>query len=395
MIFMQSKTTTQGRKTTMTNTFIDIHAIQNIPPSNINRDDTGSPKTALYGGYRRARVSSQSWKKAMRDWMSLQNDDRLYGIRTRNIVDLIGNEIRSRERFSTLDDDQLVKFSREIVTDLGFKFSKKHPEKTEYLIFASKRQISNVIDAVESLNIDPMEPKITSKDKNIIRSKMSIGNSVDLSLFGRMIADDTDLRVDAAVQVAHAIGVDSVQSEFDYFTAVDDYNNDRNDDDQSSSGAGMIGTIEYDSSTLYRYANMSIRQLRKNLDGDEVYEKKAVANFITAFIESMPSGKQNGFAAQTMPSVIIVEIRDSRPMNYVSAFEKPVASTSRKSITDAATERLMEHIERQDKAFGAPLHRYVINTTPCDFNGAEATDLQHLPDRVVDDIFVDNGQEEV
>lgn len=378
----------------MTNQFIDIHAIQNIPPSNINRDDTGSPKTALYGGARRARVSSQSWKKAMRDWMSLQHDDRLYGIRTRNIVDLISNELRSRAKFSSLDDKQLVKFSREIVSALGFKFNKNHPEKTEYLIFVSKRQISNVVDAVESLNIDAAEPKFTTKDKNTIRSKMAVGNSVDLSLFGRMIADDTDLRVDAAVQVAHAIGVDAVQSEFDYFTAVDDYNNDKNDDDQSSSGAGMIGTIEYDSSTLYRYANMSIRQLKKNLDEDEPYEKKAVANFITAFIESMPSGKQNGFAAQTMPSIIIVEVRDSRPMNYVSAFEKPVSAASRKSITDTATERLLEHIERQDKAFGAPLHRYVINTTPCNVNDAEATDLQHLPDKVVDDVFIDNEQEE-
>ena len=40
--------------------FLDIHAIQTLPPSNINRDDTGSPKTAMYGGVRRARVSSSS-----------------------------------------------------------------------------------------------------------------------------------------------------------------------------------------------------------------------------------------------------------------------------------------------------------------------------------------------
>lgn len=46
--------------------FMDIHCIQQVPPSNINRDDTGSPKTAYVGGALRSRVSSQAWKRAMR-----------------------------------------------------------------------------------------------------------------------------------------------------------------------------------------------------------------------------------------------------------------------------------------------------------------------------------------
>ena len=54
--------------------FVDINIIQTVPPSCINRDDTGSPKTAIYGGVRRARVSSQSWKKAVRDEFKLRFD---------------------------------------------------------------------------------------------------------------------------------------------------------------------------------------------------------------------------------------------------------------------------------------------------------------------------------
>ena len=48
------------------NLYMDINVLQTVPSSNINRDDTGSPKTAIYGGVTRSRVSSQSWKRAMR-----------------------------------------------------------------------------------------------------------------------------------------------------------------------------------------------------------------------------------------------------------------------------------------------------------------------------------------
>jgi CRISPR system Cascade subunit CasC len=50
--------------------FLDVHALQTVPPSNLNRDDTGAPKTALYGGVPRARVSSQAWKRATRTYFA-------------------------------------------------------------------------------------------------------------------------------------------------------------------------------------------------------------------------------------------------------------------------------------------------------------------------------------
>ena len=46
--------------------YVDFHVLQTVPPSCVNRDDTGSPKTAVYGGATRARVSSQAWKHAIR-----------------------------------------------------------------------------------------------------------------------------------------------------------------------------------------------------------------------------------------------------------------------------------------------------------------------------------------
>lgn len=375
------------------NMFVDIHVLQNVPPSNLNRDDTGSPKTAVYGGFRRARVSSQSWKKAMRDWLALKDDDTLHGLRTRNILDLFKSEINRRGAFSVLNDEERDSLAREVVSTIGFKPNSKYPDKTQYLVFVSKRQITDAVDVVEAEIEDESHPTLNKNAKKAIRAKMAAGNSVDLAAFGRMIADDTDLRVDAAVQVAHAIGTDAVQSEFDYFTAVDDFNHDENEDGQSNAGAGMIGTIEYDSATLYRYANVSLQQLKKNLDGDEDYERVALENCINAFIESMPSGKQNTFAAQTLPSTVIVEIRDSRPLSYVTAFEKPVRPTAGKSITELSTENLRDHMALIEEAYGAPLHRYVIDTTGIIDNG-EKTDYAHISGKIVDALFTNHETED-
>ena len=81
----------------MTRTIIDIDILQTVPPSNINRDDTGSPKTAVYGGVRRARVSSQAWKRATRlAFADLLDKDNL-GTRTKRVVELLAERIREKD----------------------------------------------------------------------------------------------------------------------------------------------------------------------------------------------------------------------------------------------------------------------------------------------------------
>lgn len=53
-------------------TIVEIHVLQNFAPSNLNRDDTGAPKDALFGGTRRARISSQCSKRAVRQFFGQQ-----------------------------------------------------------------------------------------------------------------------------------------------------------------------------------------------------------------------------------------------------------------------------------------------------------------------------------
>ena len=73
--------------------FVDIHALQTLPPSNINRDDTGSPKSAIFGGVSRQRVSSQAWKSVIRRNFEEHLDRSEIGVRTRQVADMIVDRI--------------------------------------------------------------------------------------------------------------------------------------------------------------------------------------------------------------------------------------------------------------------------------------------------------------
>lgn len=159
-----------------------------------------------------------------------------------------------------------------------------------------------------------------------------------------MVADATDLNVDAAAQVAHAISVHGVETEFDYFTAVDDH---KAADDEEDAGAGMIGTVEFNSSTLYRYATIDVDRLQENL-GNTDATRKAVEAFIDAFSTSMPTGKQNTFANRTLPEAIVVSVRERQSINLAGAFEVPVEAPR---VANAA-KRLAEKSQKIDQKFG-------------------------------------------
>jgi CRISPR system Cascade subunit CasC len=282
--------------------FIDIHVIQSLPPSCVNRDDTGSPKTAMYGGVRRARVSSQSWKHAMREMFKENFNDSELSERTKKIVVKVADQICNLHNISKGD---AMALAEKIINQAGV--STKDSE-AKALFFMSNKQAENMA------NMALMDPLPGKKE---VQEALNAGKGVDISLFGRMVADDPILNTDAASQVAHAISTHKVENEYDYYTAMDD----RSPEDQA--GAGMIGTIEFNSSTLYRYATVAAHDLNKNL-GDANAATKAVKEFVRAFVCSMPTGKQNTFANGTPPYAVKVAIRRDQPVNLVGAFETPV-----------------------------------------------------------------------
>ncbi len=292
--------------------YVDVHVIQTVPPSCVNRDDTGSPKTAYYGGVRRARVSSQSWKKAMRDYFRERFDEKELAFRTKKIVNLIVERMKELE--PDISEEVAEKKAIEVIEKAGVKIGKKKKDdetnnETGALFFMSYQQ---------SVNLAKLALSDDNPTKRAVQEVMNEGHGIEVALFGRMVADDPSLNADASSQVAHAISTHKVDNEYDYFTAMDDLA------PEDNAGAGMIGTVEFNSSTLYRYATVAVHDLHVQLGSEPDATAKAVTEFIRAFTLSMPTGKQNTFANRTVPDALQINIRADQPINLVGAFESPV-----------------------------------------------------------------------
>lgn len=337
--------------------FLDIHAIQSVPPSNLNRDDTGSPKTAQYGGVRRARVSSQSWKRAIRTYFLDNSDEANVGVRTKEIVQYVAKKIMQQD--NTISLEEALKIADKVFNDAGVKTKDL---RAKALFFLGNKQAEKLAQIAIAGNY--------KKDdvQNIIKADQAI----DIALFGRMVADDPSLNEDASSQVAHAISTHAIQSEFDFFTAVDDLS------PEDNAGAGMLGTIEYNSSTLYRYANIAVHELSHQLNNKEAV-KNTLKLFVESFSNSMPTGKVNTFANQTFPHFIAITLREDRPINLVSAFEEPIKSNdgyARKSI-----QRLAEEFKKAEKFVEKPLLTLYVTMKKTDditFIGEEKDSLKEL-----------------
>lgn len=285
--------------------YVDIHVLQTVPPSCVNRDDTGSPKTAVYGGTTRARVSSQAWKRAVRRMFMEQMAEADVGIRTKYVHDLLVEEIRKLNPDAKAEKLARVALNESKVTVKAKKGSDVLV--TDALFFISLAQLK----ALAQLAVEGV------KDKKAFQAALNDAPALDVALFGRMVASNPELNTDAACQVAHAISTHTVHNEYDYFTAVDD----RSPEDNA--GAAHLDTVEFNSSTLYRYATVCVSDLAGVMNGDAA---QAVRDFVDAFIASMPAGKQNTFANRTLPDFVYVTIREDQPVNLVGAFEKPVVA---------------------------------------------------------------------
>ena len=338
----------------MTN-FIDFHILQNVPPSCVNRDDSGSPKTATFGGQRRARVSSQCWKRETRQVFGdfLNQED--LGYRTNRIVDLLAEQIVAQN--PDLEPES-AKLAVDVFKALGIKLkasrAKKDAEEevgndvSTYLVFLSSLQLRQLAEYAVEKAANEEKPK-----KREIEKLLNRNHSVDLALFGRMVADDASVNVDASCQVAHAISTHSVENEFDFFTAVDDVKS--QDQEETDAGAGMMGTVEFNSSTLYRYATINLDMLRENLGSDDA-TVRAVDAFAQAFVKAMPTGKQNTFANRTLPEAIYVSVRDDQPVSLVGAFENAVTSREDTGFLAPSVSRLVKEAADIEDAYGVKPH---------------------------------------
>lgn len=342
---------------------IELHMIQNFAPACLNRDDTNSPKDCEFGGVRRARISSQCIKRAIRSYFretALLSPENL-AQRTKRLVDVATHKLVEKGR----DGEQARSVVAAAVAGMGFGLD--DADQTQYLLFLGQSGIDALVqlcdthwDALVGLAAPAAgQGKKTAKKaaKNAIPAEvrdaldavLDGSRAVDLALFGRMLADLPEKNIDAACQVAHVISTNKVSMETDFFTAVDDLKS--SDED---AGAGMMGVVGYNSACFYRYACLDWEQLVKNLGGDTELARKTVDAFVRASALAVPSGKQNTFAAHSRPDFILAVVRKKgAPLSLANAFVRPARPKGDSDLTQVSVDQMADYWRRLTTVYGA------------------------------------------
>lgn len=367
-------------------TFIEFHALRAFPPSNLNRDDLGTPKTAVFGGNRRLRISSQCLKRTWRtsDHFRGAFAEEQLGLRTNHlpeeVLKQLGGELDDTSKEGLLG----------LLTSIGKKSAKASaaeadegegpsPEdaaddeagaaaRTAHLLFLSRQEIEAVVDfakknAAALGKVVKKKGKLDAKGLNKLRDDLTAflvektkQNAVDVGLFGRFVTSDEFDTVEGALQVAHGLGTEKVEVEYDYFTAVDDLGDEP--------GAGHLGEAEFASSVLYLYACCDLDQLERNLGARakegrvtdasaRTLAHKSLPALVRAIAEATPRGKKTGTAPHTPAEYVEVVVRRGAPLSFANAFVKPVtARDGDGDVMAASVERLVSHRDRVEKAYG-------------------------------------------
>lgn len=349
----------------MNKKFIEIHMLQNYAPSNLNRDDTGSVKDCMFGGYPRSRISSQCVKRSIRisDFFEETLKDKL-GERTMFLPEEIKNFLVDKKKFSKENASSwaeklmtIGKKEKNSEKDGDDKKKKKENPKEEALLattqlmFYGKDEFLKIIDWIVDKNPSGVPDKIEAKDIQKALSDLK-AKPVDIALFGRMTTLEAFEDVSAACQVSHAISVNQFTTDFDYFTAVDDLSDKYRED----SGSAHLGETEFTSSCYYKYFAIDYDSFLANIGKDEKLAKNALSAFIKAAALSHPTGKQNSFAAHNPPHLIGIEIKDKKiPVNLSNAFIVPIKAKNETSLNDEASKKLTEYALKNRKAFSLPM----------------------------------------
>ncbi|TXS44077.1 type I-E CRISPR-associated protein Cas7/Cse4/CasC [Streptomyces sp. uw30] len=339
--------------------FIDIHVLQSVPFSNLNRDDTNSVKTVQYGNTLRTRVSSQSWKRAIRN--TFEDHIGEAALRTRRIGERVTRELEHRGWPTELAQ----RAGGHVAAASGIKFelaktpgeSKQAvPNKvlTNAMVYVPEAAVAELADLAERHREALGQGKDIKKpaDKSIlpvdeVESVLRSRNGV-INVFGRMLAEIDDAGVDGAVQVAHALTTHETDVELDYFSAVDDVTALWDD----ATGSGHMGHAEFSAGTFYRYATVDLRDLTTNV-GDEPAALRDLADaFLTSFIASLPQAKKNSTAPHTIPDLVHISVRSDRPLSYAAAFEEPVPASSQGGFGSISRTRLDTYAQAANTLLG-------------------------------------------
>ncbi len=396
--------------------FVELHLLRSHAPGNMNRDDLGSVKTARFGSVRRLRLSSQCLKRTWRTSPQFAGalarhelglDD--LGVRTKKLprlvrdvltkedvepaaldgVDLLLQQIGRADATDVSDDETahllfLAQGEVEAVRDFARKNRKDLAKLAE--LVAAARPVAPPPAEIAETPADPA-PEVASKSKakpkgkpKAVRNEDAVKqrdellaglrarftehlasaqprNAVDVALFGRFVtSSEFGKNIDAALQVAHALGTERVEVEYDYFSAVDDHG--------ESAAAAHLGETEFAASVLYQYACCDVAGLRANLRGEDEVANKALAALIEAAARAVPTGKKNGTAPQSPADYVEVVVRRDAPISLANAFLKPVRDAADADVMEQSIARLRDFSRRYEAAYSEPgdvVTRLVLN----------------------------------
>ena len=320
---------------------LELHILQSFPVSCLNRDDLNSPKTAIFGGVQRARVSSQCWKRAIRE--SAAAESSLFkGQRTRLIVGPL-HEALQRRGFEESD----AKLKAIEIADALATYDKENEKKNgtlkvKTIFFTSPAEI----EALAAAFAETRDLKKTIKSLKPEHLK----DAADIAVFGRMVAADHSLTIEGAGMFSHALSVHKVDNEIDFFTAVDDLN------PSDDSGSGHMGTTEFNAATYYRYAALNLSMLgdKDHLSAMTAAEQEEVVKaFIRATLLAVPKARQNSMNAGNYPAYVLGLVKEKgQPVQLVNAFESPLRASD--GFIAPAIRELLLHRRQVSGFIGQP-----------------------------------------
>lgn len=339
---------------------LELHILQSFPVACLNRDDLNSPKTAIFGGVQRARVSSQSWKRAIRE---LAQDEllpgRFKGERTRYIIEPLIEAFKGLGK----NQEEATKAGQELAAALA---TKDTDARTKTLFYSTPGELVEFASAYLSAT-----NKAAAKKAIETLIKKAPHDAADIALFGRMVASDFTAKLEGAAMFSHALSTHKVDNEIDFFAAVDD------NQPEDQAGAGMTSTLEFNSATYYRFAALNLDMLAdkehmQSLKCDE--RKEVVRAFIEATLQAVPGARKNSMNAATLPGYVLGIVRKSgHPVQLVNAFEKPIRAYGGKGLFEVSLEAMKAEQEKLNNTWGLDKNELFNGTIP-DMNLSEFLD---------------------
>ncbi len=389
--------------------FLELHLIQNFVPANLNRDESNNPKECEFGGYRRARISSQCIKRTIRTSKIFQEHT---GGQNGERIDFLLDRLKPVVKIAKpeADDVDIEAVLRAFIKIYAGDFDNKKADRTKVLVYFSQEEAEtiastlvkhwdSILDVARTMADKSKKDLKKNKElklllKDVVEATEDRTSAPDIAMFGRMLAETPALSLPAASQVAHAISTNKVSMDVDFFTAVVDRDTPIQSSDETNDelGAGMMGLTGFNSACFYRYARIDWDQLVKNLDDNMDLAQRAVKGFMCASLAEVPTGKQNSFAHNNAPSFALAVVRtDGMGWSLANAFEKPIWPRSNgrnaSGLLEPSVEALDKYWECLREAYGDETFVRVAA-----FTSHPDLTLHYLKDNVITATKDENGK---